>query len=162
RPMRSRRCGMPEFCRDNKRGHCGHEPTSRIPRLAAPPTQASRRPQRVFPSPIRRPRHMALIVDLTRLSGAYATRLLAEAGNRVVRVETAGGDDVRRAAPFIREVFDLEHGACHQFLNAGKESVTLDPATQDGAEVLQALLRIATCAIVTRPFCRDAAWFFEA
>ena len=105
---------------------------------------------------------MRLIVDLTRLSAAYATRLLAEAGNRVVRVETATGDDVRRTGPFIRELFDLEHGTCHQFLNAGKESVVLDPATADGAQALQALLRVADCAIVTQPFCRDAAWFLEA
>jgi crotonobetainyl-CoA:carnitine CoA-transferase CaiB-like acyl-CoA transferase len=88
--------------------------------------------------------------------------LLAEAGNRVVRIEEASGDDVRRVGPFIREVFDLEHGTSHQFLNSGKESVALDPATQDGAEALRALLKVADCAIVTRPFCRDAAWFFEA
>lgn len=105
---------------------------------------------------------MAMIVDLTRLSAAYATRLLAEAGNRVVRVEAASGDDVRRSGPFVRESFDLEHGACHQFLNAGKESVTLDPSTQDGADALRALLRAADCAIVTRPFCREPSWFLEA
>jgi crotonobetainyl-CoA:carnitine CoA-transferase CaiB-like acyl-CoA transferase len=105
---------------------------------------------------------MALVVDLTRMSAAYATRLLAEAGNRVVRVETASGDDVRRAGPFLREVFNLEYGACHQFLNAGKESVVLDPTTQDGAEVLRELVRISDCAIVSRPFCCEAAWFFDA
>jgi len=105
---------------------------------------------------------MALIVDLTKLSAAYATRLLAEAGHRVVRVETASGDDVRRTGPFARELFDLEHSTTHQFLNAGKESMVLDPATEDGAEALQALVRIADCAIVTQPFCRDADWFFAA
>jgi CoA:oxalate CoA-transferase len=102
---------------------------------------------------------MALIIDLTRLSAAYATRLLAEAGHRVVRVEPASGDDVRRAAPFLREAFDLDHGAYHQFLNAGKESVALRPDTADGAEALRALVGAADCVIVTRPFCRDAAWF---
>ncbi len=105
---------------------------------------------------------MALIVDLTKLSAAYATRLLAEAGNRVVRVETACGDDVRRTGPFVRELFDLEHSTSHQFLNAGKESVVLDPTTEDGAGALKALLGAADCAIVTQPFCRDATWFFEA
>ncbi|MEA2981552.1 MAG: hypothetical protein QOF09_3375 [Alphaproteobacteria bacterium] len=105
---------------------------------------------------------MALIIDLTRLSAAYAPRLFAEAGHRVVRVEPASGDDVRRAAPFVRETFDLEHGAYHQFLNAGKESVAVDPETTDGAEALRALVRKADCAIVTRPFCRNAAWFLEA
>lgn len=105
---------------------------------------------------------MALIIDLTRLSAAYGTRLLAEAGHRVVRVEPASGDDVRRAAPFLKETFDLEHGAYHQFLNAGKESVALRPDTADGGEALRALVRAADCVVVTRPFCRDAAWFREA
>jgi crotonobetainyl-CoA:carnitine CoA-transferase CaiB-like acyl-CoA transferase len=105
---------------------------------------------------------MALIVDLTRFSAAYATRLFAEAGHRVVRVEPACGDDIRRAAPFIRQTLDLEHSACHQFLNAGKESVTLDPASADGAKALRTLVRTADCAIVTRPFARDAGWFFDA
>jgi crotonobetainyl-CoA:carnitine CoA-transferase CaiB-like acyl-CoA transferase len=105
---------------------------------------------------------MALVIDLTRLSAAYAPRLLAEAGHRVVRVEPVSGDDVRRAAPFLRQACDLEHSAYHQFLNAGKESVTLDAETADGAEALWALVRAADCAIVTRPFCRDAAWFLEA
>ena len=58
---------------------------------------------------------MALIIDLTRLSAAYATRLLAEAGHRVVRVEPASGDDVRRAAPFLKETFDLEMRWAHCF-----------------------------------------------
>ena len=106
---------------------------------------------------------MAYIIDLTRLSAAYGTRLLAEAGHRVVRVEPASGDDVRRAGPFVRQTCDLEHGAFHQFLNAGKESVTLDPRTPDGGEALRLLLRAADCAIpCTAPMCRHADWFLAA
>jgi crotonobetainyl-CoA:carnitine CoA-transferase CaiB-like acyl-CoA transferase len=105
---------------------------------------------------------MATIVDFTRLSAAYAPRLFAEAGHRVIRVEPVAGDDVRRAAPFLQQQFDLEHGAFHHFLNAGKESVTLDLETADGIAALRALVRAADCAIVTHPFCRDAAWFLAA
>jgi crotonobetainyl-CoA:carnitine CoA-transferase CaiB-like acyl-CoA transferase len=105
---------------------------------------------------------MATVVDLTRLSAAYAPRLFAEAGHRVIRVEPVAGDDVRRAAPFVQHRFDLEHGAFHHFLNAGKESVTLDVESTDGIAVLRALMGAADCAIVTRPFCRDASWFLEA
>ena len=72
------------------------------------------------------------------------------------------GDDVRRATPYVQETFDLEHSACHQFLNAGKESVSIDPETPDGGEALRGLIRKADCAIVTRPFGRDAAWFLDA
>ena len=66
------------------------------------------------------------VIDLTSLSGAYAARLFAEAGHEVVRVELPEGDEVRRLPPFLRGKQDLEHGAYHQFLNAGKKSVTLD------------------------------------
>jgi CoA:oxalate CoA-transferase len=105
---------------------------------------------------------MGFVVDLTRLSAAYGPRLLAEAGHRVVRVEPAAGDNVRRAAPFLRQRCDLEHSVYHQFLNAGKESVILEAETSDGGGALRAILRAADCVIVTRPFCRDAAWFLEA
>lgn len=104
---------------------------------------------------------MALVIDLTRLSAAYAPRLLAEAGHRVVRVEPSVGDDVRRAPPFVRGRADLEHGAYHQFLNAGKESIVLAPETPAGADALAALVRIADCVIVSTPFCREAQWFAD-
>lgn len=75
---------------------------------------------------------MLRVVDLTTLSGAYGARLFAEQGHEVIRVEPVEGDEVRRLAPFLRERQDLEHGAFHQFLNAGKKSLTLDLKSLDG------------------------------
>jgi CoA:oxalate CoA-transferase len=103
---------------------------------------------------------MALIIDLTHLSAAYGPRLLAEAGHRVIRIEQACGDDVRRAGPALRQL-DLEHGALHQFLNAGKESLTLNVDGGDGAAALAALTRKADCVIIGKPFRFDAAWFMS-
>jgi formyl-CoA transferase len=100
---------------------------------------------------------MATILDLTRLSAAYATRLLAEAGHRVVRVEPPAGDDVRRHAPFLHSEADLEHGAYHQFLNAGKESLALDTASAAARSVLRALVSGADAVIATRPLPLRAA-----
>ncbi len=102
---------------------------------------------------------MALILDLTRLSAVYGTRLLVEAGHRLIRVEPPAGDDVRRLAPFLKHRDDLEHGAYHQFLNAGKESIALDPSTPEGRDALRALARKADCAILTRPFAFEPEWF---
>jgi crotonobetainyl-CoA:carnitine CoA-transferase CaiB-like acyl-CoA transferase len=65
---------------------------------------------------------MARIIDLTGLTGAYATRLFAEQGHEVIRVEDPEGDSVRRLPPFLREKQDLEHGAYHQFLNAARRA----------------------------------------
>ena len=105
---------------------------------------------------------MALVVDLTRLTAAYAARLMVEAGHRVIRVEPAVGDDVRRESPFLDDKADLEHGAYHHFLNAGKQSVTINADDIDGREALRALVGIADCVVVSRPFACDALWFSEA
>jgi crotonobetainyl-CoA:carnitine CoA-transferase CaiB-like acyl-CoA transferase len=95
---------------------------------------------------------VATILDCTRLAAAYGPRLLAEAGHRVIRIEPASGDDVRRSGPFLRDHPDLEHGAYHQFLNAGKESLTLDTETVTGREILLALAARADALLISRPF----------
>jgi len=105
---------------------------------------------------------MALIIDLSRLSAAYGSRLLAEAGHRLIRVEPDAADDVRRTGPFLKRQADVERGAYHQFLNAGKESITINPESPEGAEILRELIGRADCVIVTQPFAFDANWFLDA
>ena len=83
---------------------------------------------------------MARILELTSLSGAYATRLLAEAGHDVIRLESRAGDELRRTGPFLNERADLDHGAFHQYLNAGKRSLSIDVTKPLGREVFSAIL----------------------
>jgi crotonobetainyl-CoA:carnitine CoA-transferase CaiB-like acyl-CoA transferase len=76
---------------------------------------------------------MARLIDLGDLSGAYATRLFAEEGHEVIRIESPEGDGLRRLPPFLGDKQDLEHSVYHQFLNAGKKSLALhldSPAAQ--------------------------------
>ena len=54
---------------------------------------------------------MARIIDLTGLAGAYATRLFAEEGHEVIRIEDSAGDALRRLPPFLADRRDLEHVA---------------------------------------------------
>jgi formyl-CoA transferase len=104
---------------------------------------------------------MAVILDFTRLCGIYGTRLLAEAGHRLIRIEPFAPDEVRRLSPFLGGETDAESSAYHQFLNAGKESVVLDVADAEGRGVLRALVRSADCAIVTGPFAYEPKWFLH-
>src|SRR5262249_36186809 len=83
---------------------------------------------------------MARIIDLAGLPGAYATRLFAEEGHEVIRIEDSGGDALRRLPPFLGEKQDLEHGAYHQFLNAGKKSLTLNLNSQPAQKIFLELL----------------------
>ena len=88
------------------------------------------------------------VLDFTRvLAGPYCTRLLADMGARVIKVERAGeGDDTRRG------YIQLEDGRTDQStyftrVNAGKLSVALDLTKQEAREVAHDLARVADVAI---------------
>src|SRR3954451_7779892 len=90
---------------------------------------------------------MARILDLAPHSAIYAGRLLAEAGHDVIRVEDPAGDEIRRLPPFLGAKPHIEHGAYHQFFNAGKRSLTLDPSTTEGMDVFERLAATADAII---------------
>jgi crotonobetainyl-CoA:carnitine CoA-transferase CaiB-like acyl-CoA transferase len=94
---------------------------------------------------------LSRIIDLTDLSAVYGTRLLVEAGHEVIRVEPRSGDALRRLAPRVGNKPDLEHGAYHQFLNAGKRSVTLDLNAPTGRKVFLDLVGTASAVIANVP-----------
>ena len=85
-----------------------------------------------------------VVLDLTRvLAGPYCTRLLADLGARVIKIERPGeGDDQRR------NYLQLEPGRRDQStyfarVNAGKESVAVDMAKPEGQAVIHDLARVA-------------------
>jgi CoA:oxalate CoA-transferase len=104
---------------------------------------------------------MARILDLTTHSAVYATRLLAEAGHDVIRVEPPDGDALRRLEPYLGNVPDLEHGAYHQFFNAGKRSFALDIGSSAGRQTLLDLSRTADAVVANLPLPVDEAQLLE-
>lgn len=79
----------------------------------------------------------SLIIDLGQLTpGGYSTRLLAELGARVVKVERPGGDPLRTVIP-----------GAHEWLNQGKESVLLDLTSHQDREVFHALVSAADVVV---------------
>ena len=94
---------------------------------------------------------MARILDLTSDVGAYGTRLLAELGHDVIRVESPKGDTLRRLEPHLDAAPGLEGGAFHQFLNTGKRSVAVDLATTEGRKLLLALVKTADAVVASLP-----------
>jgi crotonobetainyl-CoA:carnitine CoA-transferase CaiB-like acyl-CoA transferase len=88
------------------------------------------------------------VLDFTRvLAGPYCTRLLADLGARVIKVERPGeGDEVRRGA------LQLEDGRTDQAtyfvrINAGKLGVAIDLAHPVGREVVHDLVRVADVVV---------------
>ncbi len=85
-----------------------------------------------------------IVLDLTRvLAGPYCTRLLADLGARVIKIERPGdGDDQRR------NYLQIEPGRRDQStyfvrVNAGKESVAVDMARPEGQAIIRDLARVA-------------------
>ncbi len=82
------------------------------------------------------------VLDLTHhVAGPYCTKLLADFGADVVKVERPlTGDPARRMAPFYHDEPDLEKSLLFAYLNTSKQSVTLNLKSEDGKEIL---LRLA-------------------
>ena len=105
---------------------------------------------------------MSRVIDLTGHSAVYATRLLAESGHDVVRVEPPQGDDLRRLGPFLGDKVDLELGAYHQFLNAGKKSLTLNLNSSSARRVFLELVARSDVLIANVPLSFEEKELLEA
>lgn len=92
---------------------------------------------------------MARVLDLADEFAIYSTRLLAECGHDVVRIEPRSGDTLRRMGPFLGNIVDLEHGAYHQFFNSGKRSFSADLAAEPGRDLFADLIRTADAIVLS-------------
>lgn len=90
-----------------------------------------------------------VVVDLSRaLAGPHAAMMLGDLGARVVKVESpAGGDDARSWGPPFVGPEDDEQSTYFLSCNKNKESIALDLKSEDGKDVLRALLRKADVVI---------------
>jgi crotonobetainyl-CoA:carnitine CoA-transferase CaiB-like acyl-CoA transferase len=85
------------------------------------------------------------------MAGPTATRVLADYGAHVIRIEsTRRIDTARTLAPFHGGVPGPENSGIFQNLNVGKRMLTLDPTRAEGREVVLDLVRWAD--VVTESF----------
>ena len=89
------------------------------------------------------------ILDLTQhVAGPYATKLMADYGADVIKVERPGSGDIARSfGPFQGDNQGPEHSGLFFFLNTNKRSVVLDLKTADGREAALALARGADLVV---------------
>ncbi|MCY4639328.1 MAG: CoA transferase [Chloroflexi bacterium] len=91
-----------------------------------------------------RPLADVTVVDASEgVAGGYASRLLADLGARVIKVEPPGGDSLRTMGPFRPGAPETETGGLHLALNAGKRSIVLDLDRRDDRDHLLTLLESA-------------------
>ena len=85
----------------------------------------------------------ARVLDLTHyIAGSYCTKLLADFGADVLKVERPGqGDEARRMGPFFQDEIDTENSGLFLFLNTSKRGITLNLKTETGIGIFKELVK---------------------
>jgi CoA:oxalate CoA-transferase len=83
------------------------------------------------------------VLDLTHyIAGPYCTKLLADYGAEVIKIERPdGGDPARRYGPFPHDEPHLEKSALFLHLNTNKRGITLNLKTSAGKDLFTELVR---------------------
>ena len=80
-----------------------------------------------MPEEVPRPFDGLRILDLSsNIAGPYASKLYLDAGAEVIKIETPGGDPLRRWTASQQDLAADEPSPLFQYLNAGKKSIVLD------------------------------------
>jgi benzylsuccinate CoA-transferase BbsE subunit len=90
------------------------------------------------------------VLDLTSEIGAYCTKLLADLGADVIKIEPPGGDPARAVGPFYHDEPGPERSLSFANLNTNKRSVVLDLDSAEGRAAFEKL--VATADIVVESF----------
>lgn len=83
------------------------------------------------------------VLDCTQgVAGPYCTKLLADFGAEVIKVENPrGGDCTRTMGPFLKNEPDPEKSGAFFYLNTNKKSVTLNLESEEGAKIFKELVK---------------------
>ena len=82
------------------------------------------------------------VVDLTHyIAGPYCTKLLADYGAEVLKIEKPGqGEGGRGLPPFFADQPGVDRSGLFFFLNTSKQDLTLDLKTERGREIALKLI----------------------
>ena len=82
------------------------------------------------------------------VAASYATKLMADMGAEVIKIEAPkGGDAARQRGPFPDRIPHSEKSGLFLYLNTNKRGVTLDLTTSRGQEILRQLTKRADLLI---------------
>lgn len=86
------------------------------------------------------------------VAGPYCTKMLADFGAEVIKIEKPGcGDTARKRGPFPGDIPHHEKSGLFLYLNTNKLGVTLNLETAAGRDVFQKLIKEADLFIEDRP-----------
>jgi len=86
------------------------------------------------------PLHGTIVLDLSQgVAGPFCTKLLADFGARVIKIEPPTGDPARNMGPFPDDSADPERSGMYLHLNVNKEGAAIDLAHPEGADLIRRL-----------------------
>jgi crotonobetainyl-CoA:carnitine CoA-transferase CaiB-like acyl-CoA transferase len=86
------------------------------------------------------------------VSGAYCTKLMADLGAEVIKIETPGiGDGARREPPFPNDIPHPEKSGLFLYVNTNKYGITLNPANPLGKDIFKKLVQEVDILIEDKP-----------
>jgi len=91
------------------------------------------------------------VLDLTDSKGAYCTKLLADLGADVIKIERPEGDPGRGIPPFAGDTPHPEKSLYFLHRNANKRGVTLNLDSLEGRNILKELVKTADVLVENSP-----------
>ena len=89
----------------------------------------------------------------TFISAPFCTKLMADMGAEVIKVEPPStGDESRQHGPFPKDIPNNEKSGLFLYLNTNKYGVTLDPTKPAGKEVFLKLIKDADVFVQNYPW----------
>jgi len=104
------------------------------------------------------------VLDLADEKASFCSKLLADMGARVIKIEKPGGDSSRTIGPFFKNIPDPEKSLFFWYHNSNKLGITLNLEHSDGRNIFYKLVRESDIVIETFPpvYLRDIGLDFES
>ena len=97
------------------------------------------------------------VIDFsTWIAGPYTTKLLADLGARVIKVEPPAGDPGRGLGPFLGDEPGADRSATYQFLNTNKDGLVVDLKSPGSRNVVRRLAGMADLVVTASSPAQEA------
>ncbi|MCX6021364.1 MAG: CoA transferase [Chloroflexi bacterium] len=91
------------------------------------------------------------VLELGGDKGEYGTKILADLGADVIKIEPPSGDPGRRIPPFAGDIPHPERSLRFLYRNVNKRGITLDIESPDGQGILKRLIQSADIVLESYP-----------
>ncbi len=91
------------------------------------------------------------VLDLAGGAGVFCTKLLADMGADVVKIEPPQGDVTRGSGPFMNDIPHPERSLYFWYYNTDKRGITLNLEVDEGCQIFHRLAKAADVIVDTFP-----------